>query len=287
MLKGCTLYNLFTFLNMDYIQLSISIRDTSLQELLIALLSDIGFEGFEEREEQLLAFIPQQDFDESAVLQILMQFELPFTTNGIKKTNWNQEWERNFQPVTVDDFCTVRADFHELELATEHEIVIMPKMSFGTGHHATTQLMIRMMRKLDFRDKKVFDFGTGTGILAILASRLGANRVFALDNESWAYENAIENAKKNGVDEAVDVLLGSLENMKLEEFDIILANINRHILLQHMFGMYQKLKLGGTLIMSGLLNMDEERIISATENVGFRIVDKLEENSWIALWVIK
>lgn len=272
---------------MSYIQITIFTSDVSLRDVLIALLSDTGFEGFEELEGQLLAFIPQKDFNEQSLRELLKQFELRFNTDHIEKANWNKEWEQNFQPVTVGDFCTVRADFHKIESATEHEIVIMPKMSFGTGHHATTQLMIRMMRKIDFNKKKVFDFGTGTGILAILASKLGAKKVVALDNEDWAYENAIENTEKNLTSNIVEVLLGSLESMEQTDFDVILANINRHILLQYMDELYNKVKSGGTAILSGLLNTDEEIIGMAATEAGFQVVEQLEENKWIALRLMK
>jgi len=267
---------------MNYKQVVIPTADIAVQEILIALLTEIGYEGFEEQQDQLLAFIPETDFDQQALADTLSGFALTFSVSAIEKTNWNKEWEQNFQPVIVDNFCTIRADFHILQVATEHEIVINPKMSFGTGHHATTQLMIRMMRTLDVKDRTVFDFGTGTGILAVLADRLGAGVVYAIDNEEWAFENANENAALNGALN-VSVHLGSIEDVAIPPSDIILANINRHILLQYMGALYQKLNRQGVIIMSGLLISDREVIVTAASEAGFILAQQMEHNGWIAL----
>src|ERR1044071_5770418 len=160
-----------------YQQVSFTTADTGQKEILIALLGEEGYEGFEETNEGLNAFIPHDLFNEQVLKDIAASYSLSFTRQTIEKRNWNEEWERNFQPVIVDDFCTVRAAFHKIEVATSYEIIITPKMSFGTGHHSTTFLMMRSMKGLDFKSKKVLDFGTGTGILAILAELLGAAEV--------------------------------------------------------------------------------------------------------------
>ena len=151
-----------------YQQVTIHSHSSEIIEILIALLADKGYEGFQEEENILNAFIAKQDFNAEELQTILDTFQLTATINIIEKTNWNKEWEQNFSPVIVSDFCTVRADFHELEIQTPYEIIITPKMSFGTGHHATTQLMMQMMRRINFKGKTVLDFGTGTGILAML-----------------------------------------------------------------------------------------------------------------------
>ena len=180
-----------------YIQLEFQNISLEQSDLLIAQLSEIGFNGFEEEENNLKAFVPIYDFVEAAVNEIAASHHLSFYKSTIEETNWNAVWESNFQPVIVDNFVGIRADFHEPIMGVEHEIVITPKMSFGTGHHATTFMMIQQMREIDFTGKSVFDFGTGTGILAILAEKLGADKVFAVDYDEWSIENAKENLEKN------------------------------------------------------------------------------------------
>ncbi|HEV2483139.1 MAG TPA: 50S ribosomal protein L11 methyltransferase [Puia sp.] len=179
-----------------HIQVTIPTKD--FQEVLIALLGEMGYEGFEQEEAQLHAFIPEAAFDEAAVRELLEAHGLRYTLQRIEERNWNEEWEKNFQPVVVDGFCAIRAHFHPRVPEVEHELIITPKMSFGTGHHATTYMMLQAMRSLDLRGKRVLDFGTGTGVLAILAERLGADVVVAIDNDDWSIENARENVVENG-----------------------------------------------------------------------------------------
>lgn len=271
---------------MNYIQVSISVNDEKVKEILIALLSDNNFEGFEETEEFLYAYIPQDDFEVSLLKEVLTEYELSFSITEIEKTNWNHEWESNFQPVIVGDFCTVRADFHNVTFHTKHEIIITPKMSFGTGHHATTQLMIDLMQDIDFKNKSVFDFGTGTGILAILANKLGAKNITAIDNDEWSVENAIENAVRNGT-QKINISLNSIENISTSSFDIILANINRHILLNFMPQLFEKTNHDGLLLLSGLLTEDKEIIMESALKEGFKFKTYKEQNNWIALLFIK
>ena len=178
--------------------IEISIQTTELQEVLIALLAEIGYEGFEEEEGLLKAFIKEGAFDRGALETLLADYGLEYVEQRIEDRNWNAEWEANFQPVVVDGFCAIRAHFHPPMPEMEHELVITPKMSFGTGHHATTYMMLQAMRGIDLRGKRVLDFGTGTGVLAILAERLGAAEVVAIDNDDWSIENAQENAAKIG-----------------------------------------------------------------------------------------
>ena len=170
----------------EYIQIEFQ-QITSVQsDILLAQLSSIGFEGFEEEENLLRAFIPSENFDEVLLKEITSFNNLSYTQSRIEETNWNAVWESNFDPVIVDDFVSIRADFHEPIKLVEHEIVITPKMSFGTGHHATTYMMIQQIREIDFTEKTVFDFGTGTGVLAILAEILGAEKIAAVDNDDWS-----------------------------------------------------------------------------------------------------
>ena len=160
----------------------VSIQTTEWQEVLIALLGELGYEGFQQEEEILRAYVREEQFDRAALEVVLRQFEVGYTDQRLAERNWDEEWEKNFEPVVVDDFCAIRAHFHKPITGVEHALLITPKMSFGTGHHATTFMMIRAMGELDFQGKRVLDFGTGTGVLAILAERLGAGSVLAIDN---------------------------------------------------------------------------------------------------------
>lgn len=266
---------------MDYIQLSFQLGDAN-NDILIAKLTDIGYEGFEETDTELKAFIPAKDFDEGKLNDCLKGQGITYTKETIAPQNWNAVWEGSFEPVIVTDFCTVRADFHQIDVRTPYEIIITPKMSFGTGHHATTMLMMQQMQHLDFTGKKVFDFGTGTGILAILAEKLGANEVLAIDNDEWCFENIQENVARNHSTK-VEALIGSLENIPEQQFDIVLANINRHILLMYMGRLYELLKEGGKILMSGLLKEDYDIILNASEAAGFKLSKSDELNNWIIL----
>jgi ribosomal protein L11 methyltransferase len=265
----------------------ISINSSGAQhEILIALLGNIGFEGFEEASDTLLAYISEEQFSQSDLDELLSSQSVTAEVTSVEKKNWNEEWERNFQPVIVAGFCTVRADFHQLEATTPYDIIITPKMSFGTGHHATTQLVMEVMQSLDFKDKSVLDFGTGTGILGILASMLGAKAVTGIDNEDWSCENAMENATRNHIGN-FEVLHGSLERAADKSFDMILANINRHILLQYMSDMYDRTKAGGTILMSGILTEDTAIVTNAATEAGFALKRQQSMNNWMVLMFTK
>ncbi|MBS1771600.1 MAG: 50S ribosomal protein L11 methyltransferase [Bacteroidetes bacterium] len=267
---------------MDYVKVTFYTINASTREILIALLSNEGFEGFEETDEKLDAYISLSAFDKETVQILASEYDVPFELSQLGKQNWNAEWEKNFQPVVIDDFCTIRADFHNLNVTTQYEIVITPKMSFGTGHHATTRLMMQLMRDLDLKDKTVLDFGTGTGVLAIMAEKLGAKNIVAIDNDEWSVENSIENAQRNNCHH-ISIHLGSIENAEVKQFDIILANINRHILLRYMTDMYQLLPIGGKLLMSGLLKEDDSIVTEAAIAAGFRKFSYKELNNWVAI----
>lgn len=266
---------------MVYTQVSVRGLNEEQKELLIALLSVEGYEGFEETPDALNAFIPAPDFNERALGELLVRTGGSYTIQEIQETNWNKEWESNFEPVTIGDFCVIRADFHAPQPGTAHEIIITPKMSFGTGHHATTQMMIRQMRHLVFTGRKVLDFGTGTGVLAILAEKLGASQVLAIDNDEWSISNTLENMDRNAA--GFQVRQGSLEVARGERFDIILANINRHILLAYAAELRSLITAGGTLLLSGLLEEDKEVVVPAYEEAGFKLQADDNEGKWIAL----
>lgn len=250
-------------------------------DLLLAELTMLGFEGFEEGAGSLKAFIPSADFDEAAVKELAATNNVPYTETVIEETNWNAVWESNFEPVVVDDFVAVRAHFHEPVKNVEHEIVITPKMSFGTGHHATTYMMIQQMREMDIRDKTVFDFGTGTGVLAILAEQLGATAILAIDNDDWSIENAAENTSRNGC-QRIELKKADTASMG-KNFDIILANINKHVILENLAVLAGQLNKGGILLLSGLLAEDEADIMESMSRFPLKMEHKLLRNNWISL----
>jgi ribosomal protein L11 methyltransferase len=264
-----------------YIQIEFQNIAAEQSDLLLAELTMLGFEGFEEGEENLKAFIPSTDLDEAALKELAAKNSVSFIQTTIEETNWNAVWESNFEPVVVDDFVGLRAHFHESIAGVQHEIVITPKMSFGTGHHATTYMMIQQMRDMELAGKTVFDFGTGTGVLAILAEQLGASRIVAIDNDDWSIENAAENLNRN---DCSNVELKKADTAEMGEgFDIILANINKHVILENLPVLAAQLKKDGTLLLSGLLAEDESDILSATSKYALQLGKKYLRNNWISL----
>ncbi len=251
------------------------------QEILIAQLSEIGFEGFEEGIDTLSAFIPEPSWDEAAFADITGIKDLEVSRAVVPPTNWNATWEQHFEPVVVNDFCAVRAHFHVPITNVRHELVITPKMSFGTGHHATTWMMIAYMATLDIENKQVLDFGTGTGILAILAEQCGASVVKAIDNDDWSIENAAENI---AINHCSAITLEKADSLNREgHFDVILANINKNVLLGNMGAIRQHLRPGGVVIMSGLLSGDRQDIEAEAIKHALKIEDIMERQNWIAL----
>lgn len=230
----------------------------------------------------LKAFAPEGSVDRPAAEGFLRDRGLAWTVTVHPPQNWNAVWESGFEPVVVEGFCTVRADFHPPATETPYEVVITPKMSFGTGHHATTRLMMEQLRDLPVRDSAVLDFGTGTGVLAILAEKLGAASVLALDNDAWSVENAAENLVTNG-SARVAVRAGSLEEAYGQEFDLVLANINRHILLRYFPRFAALLRPGGRLVMSGLLLEDRPLLEAAGVAEGWEKDGAWHGGNWLCL----
>ncbi len=249
----------------------------------MALLSTLNFTGFEETEEAVIAYTEEAEYDEQGLQEIAEGLQLPFQKEVLAQRNWNEEWEKNFEPVIIDGFCSVRADFHPQPANVAYDIVITPKMSFGTGHHATTALMMTFMRELDFNQKQVFDFGTGTGILAILAEMLGADQVFAIDNDEWSFENAQENCIRNKTGKIIVQQATADDIPESTQFDIILANINRHILLAYMDKMASLLKDRGVLLLSGILPEDVDIISAAAATAGFIYQKERTERNWVCM----
>jgi len=262
--------------------IEIAITTEEWQEVLIALLADIGYEGFEQEDELLRAYVTEEKFDRAALVRALAAFEVGYSEQRLAERNWNEKWEKHFEPVVVDNFCAIRAHFHAPVTGVDHELVITPKMSFGTGHHATTFMMIRAMGELDFRGKRVLDFGTGTGVLAILAERLGAGSVLAIDNDDWSIANAEENIEANGCKKVKLRKMNNLSDVSTT-FDILLANINKHVILAEMGAMGQHLVEGGVILLSGLLEDDYKDIETEALKINYSISERTTKGAWICL----
>ncbi len=270
-----------------YIQITIETRDVPESDMLVARLSQAGFEGFEEEPEKLHAFIPETLYDVSMVEKIIAEikgmadpYHTLFKTEFIEPRNWNAEWEKDFEPVVVDQFCAIRAHFHAPVPGVSHDLIITPKMSFGTGHHATTYMMIAIMQGLDFRNHSVLDFGTGTGVLAILACKLGAGSILAVDSDAWSIENAIENAALNG---CIGIRIEQKDSLSgTGSFDFILANINLRVILEIMALIWQHLTPSGVFIGSGVLESDEEKIRERANSCGFTMERLMVKDNWMS-----
>jgi len=263
------------------VEITIAITNNAIREELIAQLSLLNYDAFEEKDNELVAFINETDFNADSLDMLVARYKLTYSKKIIEDQNWNALWESNFDPVIVDDFCAIRADFHPPFTDKKHEIIITPKMSFGTGHHATTYMMISEMSKLDLANKEVADFGTGTGVLAILAEKSGSRSVWAIDIDEWSIENAKENIEKNGCKHIVVEKRESFD--AAQKFDIVLANINKNVILSNVSGLLFGLKSGGQLLLSGLLKEDETDIVTAFTSVGLAHISTVERNRWICI----
>ena len=254
-------------------------------EILVAELGYLGFESFVEEEDGITAYIPAEEYEDDLLVGIHIlqsdEFKITYSKGEIEQVNWNEEWEKNFSPIMVDDICSVRAPFHP-EPDTEFDIVIEPKMSFGTGHHATTYMMIQHILKNDWNDKAVLDMGCGTGVLAILASQRGAKFVDAIDIDNWCYQNTLENAGRNDCDN-INVEEGGAELLQDRKYDMILANINRNILLRDLPIYKASLKEIGNLFLSGFYEQDIPVIKKACSELGLTYIEHFERNNWVAV----
>jgi ribosomal protein L11 methyltransferase len=260
-------------------------------DILTALLSELPFDTFDTADDGacIRAYIPELDFTETVEAQLTtlsLDFDFEFSKQFIAYQNWNKLWESNFQPIVVDDFVACRADFHPPTEGVAFDLVINPKMAFGTGHHETTFMMMQAMRGLDFQAKSVLDFGCGTGVLAILASKMGATRLLAIDIEMASYENTLENCQVNGVANVV-ALQGVLSDVPEERFDVILANINRNVILDSLRDLNKKLENSGFLLISGFLKQDFEVMQNALKRHNFSVIQNLERGNWVCQVVQK
>ena len=274
---------------MNYIQLLIPTPDALHSEICMAQLADFPFESFEQEDTSLKAYIREDRLAEcreevDAFLRTT-GVECHYTT--IETVNWNALWESNFTPVEVEGRCVIRAPFHDPRPDCAVEVVIMPKMSFGTGHHATTWLMTAGILDEHFRGRRGLDMGSGTGVLAIVAAKLGAEQVDAVDIDEWAYENCSENIAVNGVADRVTPLLGDVSAIEGRHYDFILANINRNILISHLPAYGAALCTGGWLSMSGILECDLEMLGEAARANGFSVTGTAVREGWARLDAVK
>lgn len=273
----------------DYLAVKIYCS-AEVRDILVAELSYLDYDSMMETEDGLEAYIDKSKFDQIP-LDILLEkyngLQISYEVIPVVSRNWNEEWEKNYEPIKVENKVYIRATFHEAQESFPYEIIIDPRMSFGTGHHATTYLMIKNQLDLDHRDKRVLDAGTGTGILAIMAEKLGAKEVVAYDNNAWSIENAPSNVTLNHC-QRIQVMEGTIGSLNLgRQFDLVLANINKNVLLEETAQFARHLPVGGTLVLSGFYQRDDADITLCASAAGLTRVRSLQRNDWSSLVFVK
>lgn len=279
---------------MDYYEIKFDIcpNTETNRDVLAAVLAEIGFESFSENPTGIDAYTSENLYDEEKINDCLSNFpieniSISFMSSLVETKDWNEEWEKNFfQPIIINDQCVIHSSFHENVPQLSYDIVIDPKMAFGTGHHETTSLMISFLLETDVENKSFLDMGCGTAVLAILAKMKGANPVTAIDIDEWAYNNSIENIRLNNTS-VINVELGGAELLGKEKFDIIYANINRNILLNDIHIYASCMKAGSELFMSGFYFDDMEIIKEECKKNGLQFIAHIEKNNWVAVKLIK
>jgi ribosomal protein L11 methyltransferase len=260
------------------------------KEILIAELYTSGFDSMMETDAGIDAYVLVEEYDEGVLKALVEKYQeasISYSTSEFENKNWNEEWEKNYDPIVVEDKCLVRATFHESMGDYPYEIIITPKMSFGTGHHSTTYLMIKHQMGIDHKGKRVLDAGCGTAILAVMAEKLGAQDIVAYDIDDWSIENAPENVALNDC-KNIQVLGGTISTIELEgEFDIILANINKNVLLEELEAYSKFTKSGGNVILSGFYVGDNDDLIAKANEVGLNLTGQSEKNDWSSLIFVK
>ena len=263
-----------------YLKIDIETSSPEQAEIFIASLSDIQFYAFEQEENHLLAYINEGDYDEKLFHEAVDESQI-VSKEIIEDTNWNAQWESDFKPVKIADFAIIRAAFHEPPTGVKFDLLITPKMSFGTGHHATTWLMVAQMEHMSFRDKSVLDFGTGTGVLAILAEKLGAEKVLAIDLDEWSINNTLENIQHNN---CIKIKVEQRDNLEgLQNQDIILANINLNILDISSSSISGIQTADSLLLTSGFLQKDVAAIENIFTGKNYQKVSQMEKDNWVSI----
>ncbi|MCB9261583.1 MAG: 50S ribosomal protein L11 methyltransferase [Flavobacteriales bacterium] len=272
---------------MQYLEINIPVLDEK-KEVLMAELELLGFESFWDKGSEVAAYIIEENFNHKLLYDKLAKYgmENSFSISKMENKNWNEEWESNYEPILIGSQVFVRSPFHEPNSEVNYEVIIQPQMSFGTGHHQTTQLVIEMMLTTDFTKKSVLDMGSGTGVLAILAEKMGASHVVAIDYDENCVENAAENLKYNG-SENVKILQGSHEAIPDQEFDVVLSNITKNINVGLIPFLAKATKKGGQIILAGFLNFDLEEIDNIVCSHGFAIDRNISKGDWECLMYTK
>ena len=270
---------------MNYIEYNFTVSPTEMgAEILMAELAEVGFDSFEDTPTGIKAYIPKDSWNEHILQDIYLlsnpEFTISYQITEIEQVNWNEEWEKNFSPIVVEDLCTVRANFHPVP-NTRYDIVITPKMSFGTGHHETTYMMLQQLLPLSLEDTKVLDMGCGTGILAIMAALRGARDITAIDIDPWCVENATENVQQNDCS-FITIKEGDVSLIAGEQYNLILANINRNILLSDIPAYTQALLPLGLLLVSGFYVEDLPAIKEKCQKIGLTYLSHIERNRWVS-----
>lgn len=269
---------------MNYLELSIEIprSNPALSDILVAFLAEQNFDSFSEENGKLLAYVEEKKFSKTDVDEILEQFGVTAAVKVIPQENWNRQWEENFSPIVVDENLAIKAPFHSETFDTKHTIVIEPKMSFGTGHHATTSMMCRLIAELDLEGKVGLDMGCGTGILAIYASMLGASKIYAIDIDEWAFENTVENAERNGVSDSIVASQGDVQDIPEVDYDFVFANINLNILKKQIPAYARLMKNGAVLLLSGFFYTEIDQIKEVCTSCGLSFVKSISTDEWTA-----
>ena len=270
---------------MNYIEYDFTVSPTEMgAEILMAELAEVGFDSFEDTPTGIKAYIPKNSWNEQILQDIYLlsnpEFTISYQITEIEQVNWNEEWEKNFSPIVVENLCTVRANFHPVP-NTRYDIVITPKMSFGTGHHETTYMMLQQLLPLSLEGAKVLDMGCGTGILAIMAALRGARDITAIDIDPWCVENATENVQQNDCS-FITIKEGDVSLIAGEQYNLILANINRNILLSDIPAYTQALLPQGLLLVSGFYEEDLPAIKEKCQKVGLTYLSHIERNRWVS-----
>lgn len=276
---------------MNYIAYTFSNpQNEALKDMFTELLGNVGFDSFMDVDEGFTAYCAENAFNKDALDGILAMEQLAdvqiVKREIIPDQDWNATWESSYEPVVIEGICRIRAPFHEADNSYKFDLCIEPKMSFGTAHHETTAQIIKLMLSEDFQGKDVLDMGSGTGVLAILAKKLGSAKTVAIDNDEWAYRNALDNIKLNDENEIV-VELGDANSLNNRQFDIIIANINRNILLRDMHEYVKCLKKGGKIFFSGFYEADLQLIKNEAERLGLSYLNHIKENDWTAAVFVK
>lgn len=269
---------------MEYIEIDIRLKLVNpYAEIFIARLNEIKYESFSTDEVGLKAYIRSDLFNKKKLTEIVDEIssftKIDLSINAIKKENWNADWENNYSPVHINKDCVIRAHFHDRFPNIEHEIIITPKMSFGTGHHETTFLVMNQIFELNLEGKQVLDIGSGTGVLSILASKLGAKKIVGIDIDKWAYENAIENSKLNNISN-IQFIEGTAESIGKKMYDVVLANINRNIILADIQKYVKAMRAKSDIILSGFLKQDVKIILNKIKQLKFNLVASKNKNKW-------